>query len=48
VRAAVQTDIDAFDGLKGGYIGRGEMAGDIPLKNVTALLKEITRRYAQP
>jgi len=48
VRAAVQTDIDAFDGLNGGYIGRGEMAGDIPLENVTALLEEITIQYAQP
>lgn len=43
VRAAVQEDIDAFNGLNGGYIGRGEMAGDIPMENVTALLDEITK-----
>ena len=43
VRAAVQSDIEALDGLNGGYIGRGEMAGDIPLENVTALLDEITK-----
>jgi hypothetical protein len=44
VRAAVQADIDSFDGLNGGYIGRGEMAGDIAMENVTALLDEITKK----
>jgi hypothetical protein len=42
VRAAVRADIKAFDGLNGGYIGRGEVAGDVPLENTLALLDEIT------
>ena len=42
VRAAVRADIEAFDGLNGGYIGRGEVAGDVPLENTLALLDEIT------
>jgi uroporphyrinogen decarboxylase len=43
VRAAVRADIAAFGGLDGGYIGRGEVAGDLPLENIVALLDEITR-----
>jgi uroporphyrinogen decarboxylase len=43
VRAAVRADIEAFGGLHGGYIGRGEVAGDVPLENVEALFDEITR-----
>jgi uroporphyrinogen decarboxylase len=46
VRAAVRTDIEAFGGLNGGYIGRGEVASDVPLENTRALLDEITR-YGQ-
>ena len=42
VRAAVRADIDAFDGLNGGYIGRGEAAGDVPLENMAALFAEMT------
>ena len=42
VRAAVRADIAAFDGLHGGYIGRGEVAGDVPLENTVAMLDEIT------
>ena len=43
VRAAVRADIDTFGRFNGGYIGRGEVAGDVPLENVVALLDEITR-----
>lgn len=43
VRAAVRADVEAFGGPEGGYIGRGEMAGDVPWENVVALLDEITR-----
>ena len=43
VRAAVRADIGAFGGLNGGYIGRGEAAGDVPLENVEALFDEVTR-----
>ena len=42
VRAAVRADVDAFGGLCGGYIGRGEVAGDLPFENIVALLDEIT------
>jgi uroporphyrinogen decarboxylase len=42
VRAAVRADIRAFGGPKGGYIGRGEAAGDVPLENLEALLDEVT------
>jgi hypothetical protein len=38
----VRADIAAFDGLRGGYIGRGEVAGDVPLENTEAMLDEIT------
>ena len=41
VRAAVRMDIDAFGYAHGGYIGRGEMAGDVPLENMQALLEEL-------
>ena len=41
VRTAVRADIDAFGRSHGGYIGRGELAGDVPLENATALLDEI-------
>jgi uroporphyrinogen decarboxylase len=43
VRVAVRADIEAFGGLDGGYIGRGEVAGDVPLENIVALLDEITQ-----
>jgi uroporphyrinogen decarboxylase len=42
VRAAVRADVEAFDGLHGGYIGRGEVAGDLPWENIVALLEAIT------
>jgi len=38
VRAAVRADIAAFGRFQGGYIGRGEVAGDVPLENVIAML----------
>jgi uroporphyrinogen decarboxylase len=46
VRAAVRTDIDAFGSPAGGYIGRGEAAGDVPLENLEALFDEVTRYRA--
>lgn len=46
VRAAVRADIQAFGAFNGGYIGRGEVAGDVPLENVEAMLDEYWRyRY---
>ena len=41
VRATVRADIAAFGGVRGGYVGRGEVAGDVPLENVIALLGEL-------
>jgi uroporphyrinogen decarboxylase len=41
VRAEVRADIAAFSTPEGGYIGRGEAAGDVPLENLTALLDEV-------
>ena len=41
VRVAVRADIDALGSFNGGYIGRGEIAGDVPLENVVALLDEM-------
>jgi uroporphyrinogen decarboxylase len=41
VRAAVRADVTAFARPEGGYIGRGEVAGDVPLENVEALFDEI-------
>jgi uroporphyrinogen decarboxylase len=46
VRAAVRADKRAFDRAGGGYIGRGEAAGDVPLENLEAMLDEITRPRA--
>jgi uroporphyrinogen decarboxylase len=43
VREEVRADIAAFGSHGGGYIGRGEIAGDVPLENVIALLDEISR-----
>jgi uroporphyrinogen decarboxylase len=42
VRAAVRADIAALAAPEGGYIGRGEAAGDVPLENLAALLDEVT------
>jgi len=39
VRAAVRADVAAF-WRRGGYIGRGEIAGDVPLANAAAMLDE--------
>ena len=33
----------AFGGLDGGYIGRGEASGDVPLENMAAFMDETTR-----
>ena len=43
VRAAVQEDVDAFAGPDGGYIGRGEAAGDVPLENMAAMFDAFVR-----
>jgi uroporphyrinogen decarboxylase len=43
VRSAVRADIAALGARGGGYIGRGEIAGDVPLENVIALLDELSR-----
>jgi uroporphyrinogen decarboxylase len=43
VRTAVREDVAAFGGPAGGYIGRGEAAGDVPLENLEALFDELTR-----
>ncbi len=52
VRAEVRADIDALGRYNGGYIGRGEVAGDVPLENVEAMLDEMFRYgqrvYAEP
>ena len=47
VRAEVRADIAAFAGPEGGYIGRGEVAGDVPLENVAALFDEIMHHRAR-
>jgi uroporphyrinogen decarboxylase len=47
VRAAVRADIAAFGGPEGGYIGRGEIAGDVPWANIVALFDEIRRHHSQ-
>ena len=43
VRAAVQADVDTYARAGGGLILRGEIAGDVPLENVEAMLDEMTR-----
>jgi uroporphyrinogen decarboxylase len=48
VREAVRADIEAFRGWEGGYIGRGEIASDVPLKNAEAMLYEITHYVRRP
>ncbi|MBM3190387.1 MAG: hypothetical protein FJZ90_16925 [Chloroflexi bacterium] len=48
VRAAVRADIAAFGRFNGGYIGRGEVAGDVPLENVLALLDECVASPVHP
>jgi uroporphyrinogen decarboxylase len=42
VRAAVRADIAAFAAPEGGYIGRGEVAGDVPLENVVAMFEALS------
>ena len=41
VRAEVRADVAAFATVEGGYIGRGEAAGDVPLENLAALFDEV-------
>lgn len=43
VRNAVRADVAAFGRFGGGYIGRGEMAGDVPLENLEAMYDEMLR-----
>ncbi len=42
VRAAVRADVDTYGCHQGGLILRGEIAGDVPLENVEAMLDEMT------
>ena len=42
VRAAVRADVDTYGSHHGGLIARGEIAGDVPLENVEAMLDEMT------
>ncbi len=48
VRREVRADIDAFGRHNGGYIGRGEAAGDTPLENLEAMFEEIVRYGTYP
>ena len=41
VRAAVRADVDTYARFQGGLIARGEIAGDVPLENVEAMLDEM-------
>ena len=43
VRNAVREDIDTYGRHQGGLIARGEIAVDVPLQNVEAMLDEIIR-----
>jgi hypothetical protein len=43
VRQAVRDDVDAFGRHDGGYIGRGEAAGDVPLANLEAMFDEFVQ-----
>ncbi len=43
VRNAVREDIDTYGRFQGGLIARGEIAGDVPLENIEAMLDEMTR-----
>ncbi|MBN1401404.1 MAG: hypothetical protein JXA74_11240 [Anaerolineae bacterium] len=47
-RAAVRADIDAFGRRNGGYIGRAESAGDVPLENLIAVYEELVAYGAEP
>jgi len=42
VRVAVRADVDTYGRHQGGLIHRGEIAGDVPLENVEAMLDEMT------
>ncbi|MBC8870738.1 MAG: hypothetical protein H8E44_15050 [Planctomycetes bacterium] len=42
VRAAVRADVETYGRHHGGLIHRGEIAGDVPLENVEAMLDEMT------
>jgi uroporphyrinogen decarboxylase len=48
VRREVRADIDAFGRHNGGYIGRGETAGDTPLENLEAMFEEMVCYGAYP
>jgi len=43
----VRADVDTYGRHQGGLILRGEIAGDVPLENVEAMLDEMTH-YAIP
>ncbi len=43
VRRAVREDVDTYGRYQGGLVARGEIAGDVPLENVEAMLDEIAR-----
>ena len=42
VRAAVRMDVETYGRFQGGLVLRGEIAGDVPLENVQAMLDEMT------
>lgn len=44
VRKAVREDLETYGRFQGGLIARGEIAGDVPLQNVEAMLDEMTGR----
>ena len=43
VRREVRADVDTYGRHHGGLVFRGEVAGDVPLENVRAMLDEVTR-----
>lgn len=48
VRAAVRADVDTYARFQGGLIARGEIAGDVPLENIEAMLDEMIRYGSTP
>ncbi|NQT38808.1 MAG: hypothetical protein HQ581_15035 [Planctomycetes bacterium] len=43
VRDAVRADVETYGRFGGGLIARGEIAGDVPLKNIEAMYEEMNR-----
>ena len=42
-RSALRADVEAFGVYNGGYIGRAESAGDVPLENLVAVYEELLK-----